>query len=298
MRGVWIITAVVSVAATAPAKDPASLVVPVDPVLDATIDGRPVRLRVDPGSPTMPLLNPATVARLGVRPSGQAGTGIVGTTRFAGETAVVKLGLPSQAKPRKTRVIWFDRANAREVDGELNPLLLPHAKVRFLRPGRGGKLTVLPYQDTGDRSRGTYLMLAGERVEVSFGLGRPGAGAVTAATADAGRLLALAHGGAVTPGIRGEMEVGLGVRRPYREVDLARPVRIGPFTLDRLRVRTANAGALGLADPDADPDEVVVTGRRDRKPTREIRIRADQIDRCAWVEVDRVAQRITFNCPA
>jgi hypothetical protein len=267
-------------------------IVPLDPVIDATIDGKPVRLRVDPGSPTMPLLNPEAVARLGLRAGPQAGTGIVGSLRFTGRTGVARLRLPGDRRPRKTRVIWFDRPNAAGVDGEINPTLLPYQRVRFLRPGRGGVLRSLPYQDTGNRSLGIRLTLAGERVDVSFGLGRNGG----SATADAGRLLAIAHGGSLAPGVQGEMEVGLGVRRPFRELRLERPIQVGPFALGRIRVRTATAAALGLSEPGGDPDEVVVTASN-RSPNREIRIKADELDRCAWVEVDRRAGRITFNCP-
>lgn len=270
------------------------IVIPKDNIIPATLNGRAIRLRVDPGAPVMPMLTPDLVAALQVKAGPFGAIGRVGPVRLPGKSAVVRFGLPGSAKEKKARVIWFDRALVDGADAVVSPLFLHQNRVRFELGGQGGRRTELPIADLGGRSRGVLLPVAGETVEVTFPLWRRD----SAVTADAGRLIALDHDGRLAPGAGARVEIAFGVSRPYRELKLARPVAIGPFALSTLKVRMPDSGSAGIAEADADPDEIIVSADSKQKPNRALSIARDQLDRCAWLETDRAAGTIRFDCPA
>jgi len=94
------------------------------------------------------------------------------------------------------------------------------------------------------------------------------------------------------------MRIAFDVMRPYRELRLERPFEIGPFSFETIRVRVPDEGVVGIAEADADPDEILVAGENKGKVNRTIGIGRDQLNRCAWLETDRKAQTIRFDCPA
>src|SRR5687768_6883806 len=97
-------------ASGAVAAAPDSIVIPRDNVIAAQIDGRPVRLRVDPGAPVVPIHNPALAERLKVKPLRWVKiVGQIGPVRVNGRTAVLRFRLPGASKDKKARIVWFDR---------------------------------------------------------------------------------------------------------------------------------------------------------------------------------------------
>ena len=62
-----------------------------DFLIDATINGQPVRLRVDPKTSGYVILNPATVARLGLRRSMIGSRTQVGPVRLTGSSKVAEI---------------------------------------------------------------------------------------------------------------------------------------------------------------------------------------------------------------
>lgn len=271
----------------------ADLLVGTDHIVRGTIAGRPVRLLVDPGAPTLPILSPDFARAIGAKPSPAEAVAIVGPTRLSGQTAVLRLQFPGDRKPRKARVAWFDSPLVAGVDAVVAPHFLTPSRVRIALGGRGGRETTMAYVDLGSRSRGVLTSFAGEKVEIVFNLHRP----LTGATADAGRLVALAQGGRLTES-GGTMPIAFGISRPYRDVTLATPLVAGPFRLPLLRVRITGAGSLGIPGESQDPDEIVVSGKDSRRPNRVIAIARDELDRCAWLETDRATSTIRFDCPA
>jgi hypothetical protein len=294
MREIVAIVAVLCAAeAPAIAAGPDTIVIPRDNVISATIGGQKVRLRVDPGAPVVPILNPGLAQRLQVKPLGWVKiVGQIGPVRVNGRTAVLKFRLPGATKDKKARIVWFDRDFADGADGAVNPLFLEQNKVRFDLPGRGGRINKLPYGKASFLVRGTKLGFGGETVAVRYDLGR----AESTATADTARLVAAERDGKLTARA-GTAVIEFGVPRPYREMRLGRPLEIGPFDFATLRVRTPDQGSIGIAEENADPNEIVVEGKRKSKARRELSIARDELNRCAAIEVDRKAQTISFDCP-
>jgi hypothetical protein len=296
MTSLRVVIAAAALAGAAPAlaAGPDEIVIPRNNVIAAQIGGQPVRLRVDPGAPIVPILNPALAERLKVKPLRWARiVGQIGPARVNGRTAVLRFRLPGSTKEKKARIVWFDRNFVEGADGAVNPLFLIQNKVRFELPGRGGRVNRLPYGSANILIRGTRLAFAGETVTVRYDLFRT----ESAATADTARLVAAERDGKLTAG-SGSTMIAFGIARPYREMRLARPLEIGPFDFTTLRVRVPDQGAIGIAEEDADPDEIVVQGKRKSKARREFSIARDRLDRCAWIETDRAAKTIRFDCPA
>lgn len=280
-------------AAGAHAAPADTIVIPRDNVVSAQINGQPVRLRVDPGAPIMPILNPALAARLQVKPLPWAKiVGQIGPARVNGRTAVLRFRLPGAAKEKKARIVWFDRNFVEGADGAVNPLFLEQDKVRFELPGRGGRINELPYGNASFLIRGTKLAIGGETVAVRYDLGRT----ESAVTADTARLVVADRDGKLTAR-GGSTIVAFGIARPYRELKLGRRLEIGPFDFDTLRVRTPDQGGIGIAEENADPDEIVVEGKRKGRARREFSIARDELNRCAGIETDRKRGTIRFDCP-
>jgi hypothetical protein len=279
-------------AAEATAQD--VIVIPRDNIISATIAGQSVRLRVDPGAPIVPILNPGLAERLQVKPLRWAKiVGQIGPARVTGRTAVLRFRLPGAREDKKARIVWFDRNFVEGADGAVNPLFLLQNRIRFELPGRGGRINKLPYGNASFLIRGTKLVFGGETVAVRYDLGRR----ESAVTADTARLVAAEHDGKLTAR-SGTTVIAFGIARPYRELRLGRQLEIGPFDFVTLRVRTPDQGSIGIAEEQADPDEIVVEGKRKSRARREFSIARDELDRCASIEVDRKAQTISFDCPA
>lgn len=97
------------------------------------------------------------------------------------------------------------------------------------------------------------------------------------------------------------MPIRLGVMRPVRPMTLARPLGVGPLALDRIFVRTGDFGsaaAIPDADaPEADPDEIVVTGAKPKGKQRYfLEIGRDALAGCSSILFDKVAKRVVLSC--
>ena len=91
--------------------------------------------------------------------------------------------------------------------------------------------------------------------------------------------------------------IEFGVSRPVRLLRLGRPVEMNGFRFSEFHVRTSdNRGNLALpADPDADPDKVVVTGSRQRAAF-EVTLGLDRLRQCSRLVWDNRSRRMTFHC--
>jgi hypothetical protein len=259
----------------------------------ATINGQPVRLRVDPETSGYIILNPETVARIGLRRSMLGSRTRIGPVRLTGSSKVAEVAIGGVTGDR--RVVWIDRPAIEGADGLIGPADMPHDHVTFaIAAPRAGETTiVLPL--AFERSFGLYfpVTLGDRNFRFQFSLTKPD----SLATAGAGAELATLYGGAWSGEARDQV-IEFGVVRPVRPLALRRPVDLMGLQLDRLLVRTGdNRGNLSLPpEPDADPDEAVVDGASRQRAQFIVHVGRDRLARCSSLVWDNAARSITLNC--
>ena len=237
----WLI-AVPALAAKKPSPLPALPPLVLDaaaPLVSVVIDGKALRLRVDPGTVRHVELNASAAARLGLadrnrqidgRPVdfGRATTQ-VGKVRVDAVTSNAVLGYEGRAVP--VRLAWSKDDVVIGADGLINPRDLPHDEVRLVRRAVQATDTVtrLPMRWDGGRGLigaarvGSGVVEGAERGEARVDVVINPAAPETLATAAAASVLAAGHGGRLTGPAR-DVVVTHGVRRPVRDVVFARDV--------------------------------------------------------------------------
>lgn len=263
-------------------------------LIDATINGQPVRLRVDPATSGYVILNAVTVQRLGLRRSLLGSQTRIGPVRLTGGSKVAEVSIGGVTGDR--RVVWLnDRAAVDGADGVIGPADMHYGNVTFaIGPPRAGETAfVLPMQF--ERSFGLYLplRLGEEEVRFKFALLK----ADTMATAGAGAHLSTLNGGSWSGEAR-DLVIHYGVVRPVRPLTLARPLSLNGLALSQLLVRTGdNRGNLSLPpEPDADPEEVVVTGASRQRAQFHVTVGMDRLSRCSSLVWDNRTRLLTLNC--
>jgi hypothetical protein len=261
--------------------------------IEARINGQAVRLRVDPEVSGYVILNPETVARIGLRRSMIGARAQIGPVRIYGSSKVAEVSIGGVTGNR--RVVWSDRPAIEGADGLIGPADMHYEHVTFaLRPAREGERTfdlALEFR----RSFGLYFPLTiGEHVfHFQFSLMKPD----SLATAGAGAALAELNGGTWAGEAQDQM-IEYGVVRPVRPMVLARPVALQGFRVGAFRVRTAdNRGDLTLPpDPDADPDEVVVTGGSRQRAAFVVHVGMDRLSDCSTLVWNNATRHMRLNC--
>ncbi len=262
-------------------------------LIDATINGQPVRLRVDPETSGYVILNPATVERIGLRRSMLGSRTQIGPVRLTGSSRVAEVSIGGVTGDR--RVVWIDRPAVDGADGLIGPADMHYARVTFtLGPARAGE-TRFEIPMEFERSFGLFhTVTLGERAfRFQFSLMKPN----SLATAGAGAQLATLHGGDWS-GEALDQSIEFGVVRPVRAMTLRRPVELHGFAIAAFRVRTGdNRGNLDLPpDPDADPDEVVVTGESRQRAAFVVHVGLDRLSQCSSLVWDNGSRQLTLHC--
>jgi len=262
-------------------------------LIDATINGHRVRLRVDPETSGYIILNGDAVARVGLRRSLLRSRTQIGPVRLDGWSKVAELSIGGVAGDR--RMVWIDRDAVDGADGLIGPADLHYDRVTFVlgaaRPDE--TVTSLPLAFVRSAGLSYPLRLGEDLVQVQFSLIKPD----SLATAAAGARIAALFGGAWTGPPRDQL-IEFGVVRPVRPLALATPVALDSFRFDRLLVRTIdNRGNLDLPpEPDADPEEIVVSGSRQRALFA-LTLGLDRLGRCSRLVWDNIARRLDLHCP-
>ena len=264
-------------------------------LIDATINGHPVRLRVDPETSGYIILNPETVTRIGLRRSMLGSSTRIGPVRLTGSSKVARVRIGDTEGNR--RLVWIDRPAVEDADGLIGPADMPYDRVTFtLRPGAEGEAAyALPMEFV--RSAGlSYPLTLGEQVvRVQFSLVKPD----SMATAAAGALLASTYGGGWTGEARDQL-IEFGVVRPVRPLVLQRPAELNGFGFSSFLVRTSdNRGNLDLPpEPDADPSEIVVTGSNGRRSRAvySLTLGRDRLSACSSLVWDNRSRQLTLRC--
>jgi hypothetical protein len=286
--------------AASAAAQPPDYVVGGDGVLSVSVNGAPGRMRVDPAAPGLPILTHVYAARAGLRAGPFAFAYLVGPERVMGRSAVGRIAVGAEARPRKRRIGWTERVYAPGADGAIGPGGLPAPVIRFvLRPSVPGERTVtLPLEDEGGLAGGwggmyALIEVGGQPLKVRFNPHEPR----TLATAGAAVRIANAMDGTVG-GETAPTHIAFGISRPVRTMRLARPLVVGPLNIAELGVRTADFGnAAGIREEGGDPDEVVVTGERSRNRNRDrLSLGADQLRHCSSITFDKRAREVRLTC--
>lgn len=291
--------------------------VPVGGMIAATIDGKPVTLRVDPAAPGLVFVTSAVAERLALK-GGALGLGYsvggqgamqattVRPMTFGTNAVKRRIGFPSRKHETKGKAAdprWVGRPYADVGDGSIGPASLPEPVVRILlnAPRAGERTVALPMVDGGGllgKLSGTFaqITIGGQPIRVRFDPYHPR----TTVTANAATLIAQAQR-ATLAGLTAPVEIAFGIARPVRTMTLATPLLVGPLALSSLGVRTTDVGnAAAIPDADApppDPDEIVVVAKGKRDASRDrLTIGADLLDRCSTIVFDKPAKQIRLTC--
>lgn len=265
-------------------------------VIEARINGHPVRLRVDAEAPGYILLNPAAIARVGLRPSMTRARFLVGPIRLTGRTKSTRVTIGTRTDER--RVIWIDRDVVTDADGMISPADLPFDRVTMhLRaPGSGEQLFRLPLEFNANSGLFLRQPLGGQEVSFKIAAANPS----TLVTAAAGALIAAQHAG-TWAGDAQDHPIRFGIARPTRPLILGNVFVVGGLALDRMLVRISDNRGNAVLPPDheADPDEMIVTADTQRQRARyTVFLGADWLAGCSSMTWDNGARIMTISCRA
>lgn len=263
--------------------------------IEAVINGQPVRLRVEPETSGYIVLNPDAAARIGLRPSMIRTQTRIGPVRLGGFSKVANVSIGGVAGNR--RLVWIDRPVVSGADGVIGPADMPYDRVTFsIQPPRPSEIAVELAMEF-PRNFGLYVpvRLGEHDYRYQFSLMKP----YSLATAGAGAELASLHGGSWA-GDAVDQVIEFEVVRPVRPMIFARPISLQGLELRALRVRTGdNRGNLSLPpDPDADPDELVVTGASRQRAAFVVHVGVDRLSQCSSMVWDNRSRHMILNCPA
>lgn len=251
------------------------------PIVDAEINGRPVRLEVDLRLPDLLILNPAAAERLGVRrlPLVRAAA-VLDDSRIRGRVARPRIVFPGGGDVRAITGVFNVPATSR-ADGIIGPGALPFDTVRVELGGQGGREISFPLADADVWE--TRVTLGGLETRVSFDLSN--APTVFNRTASA----RLDESGAiVSEGEHAESPMLLGLRAQTQPVRTSLVLEGLPLSPGVARTRAPLLGAL-------DQDTLVVVGDGDAAPPN-VWVGRAALAGCASISVDRRDRRLVLQC--
>lgn len=265
-------------------------------VVEAHINGRPLRLRVDPESPGYVILNPAAAERVGVQPSQGHSRTIIGPVRVRGEQAIVPVRFGSIVT--RKQVVWTDREAVSVADGTISPADLPYDRVimQLGAPQPGEHTVRLPMHF--DRSLSLYHSLVFDGRPVHFRISTIRAESL--ATAAAGALLSQEYGSTWLGELR-PMMIKYQIVRPVRPLALDAPVAFAGRPFIRFLVRTTDhrGQAILPSDQSDDLDEILVTAEIGREPPRYVvSLGRNWLSGCSSLTWDNVAREMSLSCAA
>jgi hypothetical protein len=267
-------------------------------MVSGTINGHPVKLRVDLDAPDWIMLNPEVATRVGLN-----GSMLKGSFRMHGEKIKIDSSVTRvQIRPynKRRRVFWADRKVFPDpVDGIISPAHLPENRVtlRYHPPVPGERKIELDIDPSRFRGLRHKVEVGGETVWVSFSPPAPR----SIATAATGAHLATTNDGHWT-GEPERIKVELGIGRPGRPMEIRKPLDMNGLANSGFLVRTADyRGKFQLPtdppDPDVDPDEVVVTAQKNSGAARLwLTLGKDTLGGCSSITYDKRRNMLTLYC--
>ncbi len=262
-----------------------------DMLIPMTIEGQSMQLRVDPDIGEYIVLNSASGARLGKKPSMFGGVHRIGPVSVWAFTNVVSLSYGDK-KEKKRVFLMKDRDSSAIGDGIAAPAALSYKKVRLiLRPAQAGERTA-EFVLSKD-GKNVILMIGGQPIPAGFNLLRD----ETLATADTGLLISNAQRGSFS-GVPQNAVIRMGVERPVRPMALADPLQFSGLMLDRILVRVSDFGDASTIPEGSsvDDDEIIVTAASKKKPRHALNLGRDFLKNCSSITYDFPAQKVRLSC--
>jgi hypothetical protein len=259
-------------------------------VIEAEIQGVPLRLRVDLDQQDSIELNPAAAARLPiVWENGFAMD--VGRVRLESRIAAAQIRIADRTVP--SRVSEHGRDCCAGLDGAIGPDLLPYASVHWRRTDAPAPTGTLPFLLEASPTTGLSAASDVDGVRLRFAFVQP----ATIGTAAAGAILARLWGGRWS-GPAGQVTLAFGISRPARTIAFARPGMLAGFRFDQLQVRISDfAGDEKLPSDPNRVDDVVISHRLSRQHAwPAITLGADRLSRCAEIVYYAVPRSLTLHC--
>ncbi|MBX9813857.1 MAG: hypothetical protein A4S12_05250 [Proteobacteria bacterium SG_bin5] len=278
------------------------LMVRADDWVPATIEGQPVRLRVDSAGLSRLVLSLAAVERLDIKPAplfGKASLQLAGRKASAGFNRPLDFAIDGRAT--KGRGFWLKAADLGDAEARIGPWGVPQARVVFALPGPsdGAQSYRFPLGGALNSVAVALVSFNGQPVPLSFEAG--GDRALPLVSAALGAMLAQAYDGHVS-GASWDEPILVGITRPVRLLTLAKPLEFGPFRFTRLAVRVpdrVDAAGRGPAIREAgedDPEEVTVSAKTKGKPIFTMLVPGRALRGCARLGFDKVTKMIELNC--
>jgi len=261
-----------------------------NPVVEAKIQGVPLRLRVDLDQQDSIELNPAAAARLPV--VWESGLAMdVGRVRLDSRIAAAQLQIAGRTVP--SRVSAHGRDCCTGLDGAIGPDLLPYASVHWRRADAPAPTDTMPLLLEANPSTGLSAASDIDGVRLRFAFAQP----ATVGTAAAGAILARLWGGRWS-GSAGRVTLAFGISRPARTIAFARPGMLAGFRFDQLQVRISDfAGDEKLPSDPNRTEDIVISHRLSRQHAwPAVTLGADRLSRCAEIVYYAVPRSLTLRC--
>ncbi|OYZ16515.1 MAG: hypothetical protein B7Y35_00835 [Sphingomonadales bacterium 28-64-96] len=301
------------VALAQPAEAPGVLVeeavVQADQSATVWINGLEVELAVSTGTVDHVTLNAAAAARIGlsaVTADNKADLFIGGVQQRVGRHGAGWLAAGNRLQ--RQQLYWFPGTDVLPLAGTIGPFALPHDRVRV--EWQAGEATPYAFALIGNIDRAAYGVadLAGRPflVGADVRMRRP----LPLVTAALGSDLAESLGGRFV-GEPWREEIMVGISRPVRRLELARPLVIGPLRIHAVAVRqggprdatvTLAPGQKPPFDAEEDPGTAQVRGRiiKRRNVARYIMLSRTQLEAhgCISLTVAKSARQFMLECGA
>jgi hypothetical protein len=261
------------------------------PIVDAQINGRPVRLEVDLRFPRGLAMSQAAAQRLGVRrvPFLAISVGIEGSgAELRGRLARPRITFPGGAEldTESTRAFAgiFPAPVSLRADGVIGPGALPYDVITVtLGPDQpGARDIVFALEDADEWEPQTSL--AGEQVTLSFDVASRASVFNRTASRRFDESGAIVSAGEVAP-----VPLILGLTTLMQPVQTA--LAVEGLALAPAYART-NAPLMGATEEDV----IVVRAESEHRPS--LSIGRGALERCSSIRVERRARRMTLRCAA
>jgi hypothetical protein len=281
---------------------PDELVLEGENIINVTIAGQPVRLEVSAESFGAPLLNPATVQRLGLLPETRRGWRF-GPVVVEGVGALAPVDFGRGTGPVPLALSWAGRPASAIAEGTIGVHHLPYARVRFVLRPPAPEETIqrfpLKRADDGNTRLGTEVVIGKRRLMMIFTPGR----AENLVTAPTANFIATHQEGGFVPGSDGIAVMQFAVERPTRQMRIAHGIELGELLVERFAVRVEDygepnrVGEIGENDPRFEKGRILVSRRKGRgRPDLLTRIGRDQIAHCSQITYDLATSEILLSC--
>lgn len=270
----------------------------------ATVEAKPVALRIRSGGPDRLILNAAAADRLGLKPAmfvGRANLNVAGRREFVGKNRPVDFTIGGLVG--KGRAVWFPAAPPVPGDGTIGPWGMPQSRVTIVFGSEDIAAQRYDFPLFGNVNNGSVTGYREETFGLFAAFDLDDTGPYPMASAAAGAAIAKVYGGELS-GPSWDVDILFGIKRPVRLMTLERPFHFGPLTITKFAVRVRDridAAGRGEEIKDADriddPSEIVVAANaKGQRPIFGLSIPRPTMAGCSKLSFDKVAKRIELWC--